>query len=490
MAELVPPPPTPAPDFPPENNFDPTSFAAGVVGELKKAGLMNEDGSLNWSTTLNPFVAILTFAAKELFPLIQLAENGVAAESIPFLSELVTTIQGILKPGMDVLGAVTAAYVGQFGQFSTAEGKRTGAPGVTALPSIAVGMYDSILAPLEQVTGGADPAQTNSGATNAHTALGSIVEIRLLTWMVNIISNLTGLGTLKFINSFNTCMTDAMNARSIERLASKPYITKYIVDPLTRDLNADHPITDLSLVQLVKAYVRGGISVEELHLRMRQKGYHEQLSPEFLLDTLKELTIDEIAYLVNNGYWTDEQATTYLTQIGYDAALANVPLGIAKLRRVQTQYDALADEMVTAVASGRLEPESMRSVLTELGFPKIEIDAYALRAATRQEFSRPLSLGQVQQLFQKQLVDASYVQTWLANEGYSLADQHLLFLLEFAKEEERQLAKATLGAQARYRSATAADAAATATAKNNQRLADAANKLAAKKAALAAFYGQ
>lgn len=483
-------PPPPAPDYPPENGFTPGDFATGVATELQKAGIINKDGSLNVLNALNPFVAFLTWLASRGVPLETLMEEKIVEFYEPFLKQMVSGVETMLEPGMKILGDLTSVYVKQFGSFKTSDGKRTGAPGAAHVTSVAQGMYDDILAPLEQSIGGANPATLGSGATNAHNALGSIVEIRLLTWLINIISNLTGIGTFKFINSFNTCITDAMNARSVERLASKPYLSKFILDPLTRDLNADHPITDLSAAQLIKAYVRGGITVEQLHQRMREKGFHEGLAPEFLLDTVKELGLNEVAYLVNYGYWSDAEATQYLTQIGYEASLANVPLGIAKMARVQSQYDALADELVAAVATGRLEPENMRSILTELGFPTLEINAYALRAATRLEFSRPLSLGQVQQLFQHQLVDATYVQTWLADEGYSERDQHLLFLLEFAKEEERQLAKATLGAQARFRSVTLDDAAATATTKNNQRLADAATKLAAKKVAQANYYGQ
>ena len=461
MEPIEPTPPEPAPEYPPMNEFSIESFTNTVLDTIKDKWplLLGPAGiAIEGTSTAVGKIRGDIASAELLAQLILKALEKGAEYLIPILQAVLIAVTKILKPGMDLLGTLSSAYVQQFVEQQKAIAPGAAGKGPSGLKPAAAGLFDSILAPLGFLVGGANPAQTGAGETNSQFVLGSIVGIHLSTWMVNIISNLTGLGALKWINSFDDVITAALSSRSLSRMAMKPYLMKYIGEPLDRDLNLKLPLDSFGPSTLVKTFLRGGITRDQLVAKMRGKGYAENITEQLLLDTAKMLPLDAVAYLVNTENWTERQGLEHLEQQGYPNELAPTVLYLSRNDLIFSQYRSLANSLVSARGDRQFSNELLREMLADLGFTPNEVNAFALRGAMLAELPKRLSLAQVKELFKESLVDLNYVHLFLKDEGYSDDDADLLELLEFVKKEERDARRAAQAEAKRHREEAAAEA--------------------------------
>jgi len=436
--------PPPAPDVPPENAFDVQLFTASVAKELRAAGAPAfSDAALSaaWDLGFAHYIAfILKLLGHDAGWLIGILLKAV----MPILEGLVAGATEVLEPGMQALGLLTNAYVRQMtgrGQTTTPAGLPI--PGGSQQDATST-VFDQIMAPLLNLLTPSNPDTAGAGDNNARHILGTIISLHLSTWAVNIISNVTGLGYLKWINSFDDALTSGISARGFSRLASKPYLEKYVVTPLARDLNRQWPVNIPGTSALVKGYIRGALSRAEFVDKMRRLGYAEEVIEDLLLEAVKMLSIGDVVLLVNDGQWTEDQALTHLRQQGWPGQLAPAAFWLERNSRVRTQMYSLASSLTDAFVDRRLDNPTLRALLKSAGLPPDEIEAYSTRGAILQELSRRLSLSQVKSLFAEDLVDLDYVLNFLRDEGYGADEVDLLALLEFTRKEDRAQRKAVL----------------------------------------------
>lgn len=430
--------PPEAPEVGPENNFDVQGFTRDIVGELQRKGYLPKDVGEAIMMAANPWVTLLTWLAKQAFPLLLIGEKEAFKLLTPQLEMLLQVVLQLFGEPMKVLSTLTGAYVKVFVDQQKGIAPGAAGKGPSGLQGGAAGLFDSILAPLGFLVGGANPATSGAGEKNAQFVLGSVVGIHLSTWMVNIISNLTGLGALKWINSFDDVITNAISTRSLNRLAMRPYITKFIGDPLERDLNVRLPLNTGSASNLIKGYIRGAVSRDELINKMRGLGFAEEIVEDLLLDTAKLLSVEAVVWLVNSGKWTESDAHEHLKQAGWPAELAPVVFELERSSLVRAQMRSLANSLVSAFEDRRIDNPTLRYLLGKMDLSQEEVNAFVLRGAVLQELPKRLSFAQVRQLYDASLVDLTYVERFLQEEGYSGEDADLLVLLEFTRKEERE----------------------------------------------------
>lgn len=443
--------PPPAPDYPPENAFDIASFTNQAIAEAKKLGSPAMSDEAFSDAIVKAILRLLALATKfspfGIMTGMALVDDAVGTETriITLLGTMLVKLAGgVMQPSMDILGELTRVYVNQFTaqQSELRHGTEDGHP--TGLKPAAAGMFDSILAPIAGIFSAANPAKSGAGESNAQYALGSIVAIHLSTWAVNILSNLTGIGALKFINSFDDVITGALNSRSIGRLALRPYLTAFMADPLTRDLNKRYPLKVGYPTDLIRRYIRGAMTQGELKDSLRGLGYDDEVAADLLLSTVKFLGLDDLVWLFNTGQWTFTDCQTYLEHQGYPSDQARVAFIRQRNSLVDSQMRSLANSLVDAFIDQRITNEDLRYLLHKVGFTQEEENAMALRGATLQELPRRLSLSQVKQLYAASLLDLTYVLNYLKEEGYSDDDADLLALLEFTEAADRAQRKLDL----------------------------------------------
>jgi hypothetical protein len=437
-------PPPPAPDYPPDNAIDPRKVARDVILELKNHGVIPDDVAEALDAISNPWVYLLGVLARLAFPSIMKLEKYAVEQAEPFGEELTKTLTEILHPLTGLLGNLTQVYVGEFvdAQKQVQRGGAGGKPGL-GLPA-AVGLFDGILSKLGFIAGGANPRKEGAGDTNAQFLLGSLVSLHLTTWAVDIISNLTGVGIFKFIHSFDNVITGSLGATVLRRQALKPYLTKFMAEPLTRDLNIQYPIDSPAPSSLIKAWLRDGLSREELLTKLRSKGFDEQIAVQLMQDTMKELPVSTLVELVRLGKWSENDAVEQIVSTGFPKDLARTLFVIEARSLVQSIERATANDIMNAYADRRLNASDARLLLEGLGFTRAEVTAFMNRGGTQREFPRRLSYSQIRSLYQEGLIDLGKVTDFLQEEGYTDEDADLLVLLEFTRKEDREQRRAEL----------------------------------------------
>ncbi len=438
------PPPPPAPDYPPENVFDGELFFNNFTSALVKRGVITAEGAIKAKQEPGWFEKELLAIIRDTGTGLKIILEVLLEVAQPFLEQLVLAAGDILDPGMKTLGLLTNAYVRQMvGQGQTTTPRGLPIPGGSQQDATST-VFDQIMAPLLNLLTPSNPDAAGAGDSNAKHIMGTIINLHLSTWAVNIISNLTGLGYLKWINSFDDAVTSGISARGFSRLASKPYLEKYVVTPLARDLNRQWPTTMPGTSALVKGYIRGALSRAEFIEMMRRAGYKEEVIEDLLLETVKLLPVDALVDLVNQGALNQGQALEYLVQQGWPKDVAPAVYFFERYSRVRTQRYSLAASLTDAFIDRRLDNSTLRRLLEQAGLSKEEVEAYSTRGAILQELSKRLSFAQVRSLFQEDLVDLDYVLRFLRDEGYSDDDADLLALLEFTRKEDREERKADL----------------------------------------------
>jgi len=459
MVEYIAPEYPPAEEPPPENAFDIQSFTNQIIDAFQSRGVIPKGGggegefqpSVWGADKADLFFRMLGHLVKNLPEIIVKVEEGAAGVFTPLLKTLVQIVTAFLRPGMEVLGTLTHEYVMQMsGQGLEKSPAGLPVPGGPAKDATSL-VFDQIMAPMLNLLTPSSPGKVGSGETNAQHILGTIISLHLSTWMVNIISNLSGLGALKWINSFDDAITSGISARGFSRMATRPYLDKFVVTPAARDLNIRYPIEIGSVGGLLKRYIRGNMTAEELKFGLRGKGFDDETVADLLLDSLKLFSVDDLVYLMDSGAYSLENAVEALKQQGFPENVARTKLTKAYWDRVDAQYRSLASSLVDAFIDRRLDNTTLRYLLGKAGFSQDEINAMVIRGATLQELPTRLTLSQVRYIYNQGIEPLGWVQQWLEDEGYSPDDADRLVLAYFTEKSERDARKAALADAKRNR---------------------------------------
>jgi hypothetical protein len=443
--------PLPAPEYPPENSFDAAAFANQIGTELKKIGTPAFNSESLSTAIAEGLMKVMAFLWK-WSPMGISMGAPLMDDPQSFYTKVAKVLAEVIlemvlkggKPALDILSGLTSFYTGEIVSELAPMSRSAGAGAPSGMSSGAQSLFDGVMSPLMGLTAARNPGETGAGMANAQYTLGGIVGIHLHTWMINILSNITGIGVLKFVNSFDECITGSLNARSLGRGAMKPYLDKFIATPLTNDLNVAMPLAIGSSAMLIKRYLRGSMTAEDVKRELRKLGYDDSVAADLLLDSAKLLSVSAVVYLVKMGTWTEQQAITHLQQSGYPETLARGVYEIEYNSFVDSQMNSLAEDLLTLYKDHRMDRLAFTNALAKAGFPDEEIQALSLRGAYAQEIYKRLSYTQVKALYSESLVDMDYVLEYLTAEGYKDTDANMLVLLEFTKKEDRDNAKLLL----------------------------------------------
>ena len=491
-----PPPPdegtqlTPAADVPPESYLPQGTItdATVAIGEavynhpLVQAGIAVAKGE--------GMQAFIAWVLKNIADLLQLFIKYLSPELVGIGNILVKAITPLIADVSDIFGELSKAYVQEVTRhYSLSQDGGIDHKG-TPTGNAAKYAFDSIVAPIAMFTSGADPSKLGSGQKNIQQTLGIIVQLHLITWVLNVMSNITGIGQLKFFNSFTEVLLTAISARRLSSFAMRPYINTMITEPATAELNTQWPIKIPSASSAVKDYIRGAITSDKLIAQMKRLGYSPEVTAALLLDTAHLMSVNDVAYLVRVQTWTTDDAVKYLQQLGYDQSAARVVLHRQVNQLVFSLNTRAADAMGSHFASGEIDEGIYRDFLKALGFTDLEVQGYITVYGIDFEFPTKLTYAQVKDLFLEGLVDLDFVRQYLTDKHNKPSDIDLLILLDFTAKDQRDARKAVLGATARVQAVKEKAQAETAAYKGEQLLADALAAQSAAKAALAAKYGK
>lgn len=400
---------------------------------------------------------------------------------------LVKAITTLLIPISSAFGEASKAYIEQLTASIAGVNPAQSAWSSQALNIGAQGMFDDIVSPLAALTGAFDPSVPANGVVNIQRSLGGIVSLHLMTWVLNVVSNLTGIGVLKFMNSFNEVALAALNARNLSRQGMKPFIDTYMVQPATNALNNKLPLKPLSESLTLKAFIRGALAAPDAQLILRQLGYKEDLQSTFLLDAIKFPDTTMLGKLVNVGWMSQDDARGYLKQQGWPETTVDIVLKFAMHEEVFSILKDAGERLQSHYEQGQIDEATFKSLLQQMMFSDLEIEALLVQGAIAQVKIKRLPESVVRTAHAEGRVDDGYVLNWLTGEGYSDSDSELYFLTEFVPTAERQLKQDLLAARARFISAHLEEAAKIATNRGETEVAIAEQDLALHERELSAF---
>jgi hypothetical protein len=494
---------TPAPDVPPNNNFDPNQFWSALVGSAQQAGVPGATQSGTSDAHLEAYAKELA-ALKSVLPdwLISLLKSG-QVKLIELMQLVVAIIEYLVSQGQPIVAGMAQTYVSMFAEDQRGHDPQRGGTGSGPMGSVAQAAFDGIMAPIGILGGTGNPNNSGVGQANAEFILGSLVNLHLNTWMVDILHKMTGFGMFEWLHSFDEAVIGAMNTRGMARLAMKPFFNATITQPLTRDLNVKFMLAHGSAAGYVKDYLRGALDASGLQQRLAEIGYGPEVVAQYLLDAQKYMSLETVVGLVNTGQWTQDAAITYLEHQGYVTADAGQEFFHAQDALTKSINLDAARTVVDQVRHRVIDAPTGESLLKGLGFTTEEIYAFmqwaqllvappAVKPGATPKPPKPgphMEYGQVVRAYEAGILSLGDVESYLDDRGFSDDDITTMILLDFTKADQHSLVRAQRGARARVDAATATDAAATATAKADAAKAAAEKELAAAYAQLASFYG-
>ncbi len=374
----------------------------------------------------------------------------------------------------------------------------TGEPGAGVsftdgpMGSVAQTAFNELIAPFTLVGYALDPTQPGSGFQAQDYLLAKAMSFALQEWIVEQLGQHIGMGFFKTLGPFLSVIDHSLNPSNIVRQAMESSYSFLLKTPLTRDLNRKYPMKDLGASALAHLYLRGAIDVNTYTDRCLSLGLSTEYAQQLILEAKKLLTRSDIAKLLAAGYITSTDATSLLTQQGYDSSEVPSILYLDTHARFFTLQETLANLVVEAWTKGKVTQATLETLLPTLGYTSDEIQLVEPPQFFNQTYgaSKDLTYANVKDMYEADILGVDDVITYLQNQGYAANDVMNLVLLDFTVAEQRTLVRAQLIAQLNVNAQTDLVAATTDAGKNEAALAAAKTALASELTAEAKAYGQ
>jgi len=349
-------------------------------------------------------------------------------------------------PGINKL--ITAALSDLFGSninitASDASGGPTVDPQATgqAIFSVMAGLF-----------GGLDnPISPDQGAANAKSFLGFGANFAVVTAFLGFLGGLVPFLHLDEIKGFGEEMQRVLGLGRLTHTAVTPLVRNMIAQPFDLWLRAQLRPDRLAEAQLVRGLRAGLITEDVVRQGMAEKGYPDDAIDFLLTDFSVKLALSELYLLLLNGDVQEQDVINNLTLTGMPEDQAKLQLKAVDLASVKTQQTALLSWAESNYVDGFITQDQWNSILQNLMLGDLEETAIRTKVGWKQESPRKrVSFAEVKTAIVDNIVDFSYLDAWLAAEGYDQQSQLIMSfqVLEAIKSAENKVAFAKYKANA------------------------------------------
>jgi hypothetical protein len=302
---------------------------------------------------------------------------------------------------------------------------------------------NSILGIFEGAFGGGGPVSPDQGAENARKFAGFAVNFATSQGFLSILAEAASIGFLKEFHELPDGLLRSLGLGRLQRIALQPLIQNAIQLPYQKYCKAQYRPTQLSEGQLVKALHNGTMSQADVQNALAQLGYSDDLIAFVLTDFETKISFTDLLTLLNNGVIGEQDIVNNLTLTGMPEDQAKLQLQAAQLSAADTQLKALLPEMESALVDGFIDQGTFDQTLKLIPLAQQEAEAFQEKVAAKQLWSRKrVSFADVKTAIVDNIVDFSYLDTWMAAEGYDPQSQLILSfqILEAIKSAENKVA--------------------------------------------------
>jgi hypothetical protein len=207
-----------------------------------------------------------------------------------------------------------------------------------------------------------------------------------------------------------------------------------VQQPLTWYLNQKYLPTQFPEAMLVNPYTAATLPQDQLFRAMNLLGYSNDKIQAFITMHQKRLTVPDVKLLLDNKLWDETAAETYITNLGYPAALAPTVLLVHELQEERAWIDKLVSELEAEVKKGTLTLDEFDTLIT--GLPYSDgvqtiikgTAAYKVKAAIGAKVHH-LGEGELVAGFEAGLLTPSDLEARWTLQGLSDADQQVRMAL-------------------------------------------------------------
>jgi len=271
------------------------------------------------------------------------------------------------------------------------------------------------------------PITPDQGRVNAEKFSGFAINFATGSAFVSILTEAVSVGVLKEFRELGVETAQALGLGRLQRLAMTPLIRNAIQQPYDlyyRNLLRPDRLSEAQVVQAVRS---GDMSDDEARQQLAEKGYRDQ-DINILLDQLSlKVQAGELSRLIRYGQIDQQKAIDALkTQGMLQEDAANLLKSIDE-SRADTQVSGMLADLEIARLGGFIDQAQLVGLVNDLPLGVEETDMFMRKVG--RELERPrktITFAQLKTAVIGNIVDFSYVDDWLRNEGYSDQDNTIL----------------------------------------------------------------
>jgi hypothetical protein len=439
----IPAPDTPAPDF----NTIGQTFAAAAKAARKESAKDDSMWDWLWRQLVKAVKGVLS-SIVDLFTLVIGGILDVLDGTHGSMDRLATVVIS------SMFGAETK--VGSWDNLKDAGSRQQTATNIAQvfLKALSTGQNSSA---------GLQPSSAGSDAF-----MKACAHMAIEGWLLGFVVEAAGAGQLETFTELKDIVESSLGLGRLARRAMAAPMKVLVEDPYTWLLNQTWLPTLLTPAELVRAYLNGTFTIEQLNREMGYHGYAPYKVTELINLYKLHLSAADLDVLIDNKSTTQEDAIKRLKSQGYDDADAAALLSVAHNSKVQANGRAWANELTAMFLNHEINIAALTDQMKFTGLPEWETTELIRRAQYKLQVKRTyFTLGEAELLFKKHLIDVNQFHDLAQMHGYSEADiinLELLMLVEIKDADDatarRAAAQSARDAANKAKAKAAADKAA------------------------------
>lgn len=283
----------------------------------------------------------------------------------------------------------------------------------------------------------------------AQTFSGLAVNFGLASGIMGVIGGLVPIGHVDELRELGEEVARNIGLGRLVRRALTPLITTLVGNPAQWAINVKYRPTQFKEGELVNPFLGTQLPQDQLYNAMHLLGYTDDKIQAFIQMHQKRLSVADVKLLVENGFWQESQAETYVKNLGYPQELTQTVLLVEELKQQRGYVTKLVDQLETDVVHGWITMDEYNQVVNALPLSESERHIASGLVAYKQKAhatTRPhqLSGGELfYALAAGILTTGDLTDRWTA-QGLPAADQEIrlqLWLLHLNRLHELEQAK-------------------------------------------------
>lgn len=292
----------------------------------------------------------------------------------------------------------------------------------------------------------------------ANNFLRVVMNMELNGWLESWFADAVSYHLLEKYGDLKDSISHTLGLGRMSRQVFAPPLKVLVHDPYLALLEQKYRPKHMDVGTCMRAFHRGDLQRADLSTILGNQGYTEQEIGFLIIDHAKFLSTGDLAYLVDRGMWTPDQAITYLTQQGWSTGNAGTLIEIERDKKVQKYRDEMVAIATEAYVKGEINDAQLATAINNAGTQSAEgLWAADVANLKRSVHVTHLSRGDIEHGIKDGVMNFNDLKSWALRENMPL-DEEIFLELTVQVDENKASAAAAAKAKAAQAKADAAAA--------------------------------